>query len=127
MREDVKVDTKAVQLSSRDCPMIGWSRPKAAFGDFVLFKYPDTAGFFAGRVIGRIAKDPDGGRCNGYLVIKQLSINLSFQYERWVDPSWVFESYPAEHVEKEWPTFLGRFFGAMGSRDPSVQRQALNS
>lgn len=107
MRTDITTDNRKVKCSNT---RFTTRKYEAKTGDYIVWSYPDspTQEYFA-KVISRIASAPsiDDENCNGFLRV----INVDFEYdghayERWVNPTWVMEVYPADYDPRELLNFF---------------------
>lgn len=90
---------------------LGYGKWKASPGDYVRFREALTDGGHIvtfGRVLGQIKETERDGLedCAGWLAVAVVADNLTFGYERWVDPSLVIECQPASQVEDFLRAFL---------------------
>lgn len=81
---------------------LGYGKWKASSGDYITTKNGEF-----GRVLGVITNcDADGLDCRGHLVVTILSNDLTFGYERWIDPKDVFTCKDPKHVNNFMTCFL---------------------
>lgn len=93
-RTDIKRDKRIVKCFNSS--LLGYSTYTLKAGDVFLFRYKGDIEHHIARSHGR-AKPLN---CNKYHILaQQLSDNLQFSYERWIDPEDVIEIIPAQHVE----------------------------
>ncbi len=91
MRTDITIDGRQVR-----CPhasTLGYGKWKAQLGDWVSWTQPtdgDHGVNNIGRMIGRVAYDPQG-ECTGWIVVLSLGMEMTTVFERWVRPEWVFQ------------------------------------
>lgn len=93
-----------------------YGRYMARPGDYVRFReaLTDIGSVVSGsvvtfgRVLGQIKSTENDGLkdCAGWLAVAVVADNLTFGYERWVDPAWVIECQPATQVEDFLRAFL---------------------
>lgn len=111
MRYDAIIDKYAVK-----CPnttMLGYNKWKAEFGDIVIWNCTSEKNVIS-RVIGRVhyaPATPDSPEINDYILGATLSKDLTFVYERWINPIDVVQVYDPVRCGTDMVKRMAFFFG----------------
>ena len=85
---------KNVKIFLPNCSTLGFGKYYASPGDLINYKEEyvgGTHGYRLARVIGRIkGTDNCGSQCKGHILVSALEDELTYAYERWIDPKDVF-------------------------------------
>lgn len=124
MRNDVVIDRKQVNVPKAST--LGFGKFRAQFGDMIM--YHDQEATRVGRIIGRVQSAPSIGQdgpLRDHLVVAVFSDDLTFIYERWVDPASVARCWTPQPKHRElWQFMLGDEFK---KRSPDELREWAES
>ncbi len=91
MRTDAQIDRRQVLCKNADCS--GYGKIRAQLGDILRYGYGETGFTHTGRMVGRIhyapAMEGDKEPIRDWILVAELSNDLTHVYERWINPLWV--------------------------------------
>jgi hypothetical protein len=106
MRTDAKIDRYSVTCPNAS--QLGYHKVKAEFGDIVVYRErfqdgndPPRVGRVAGRVHYAPALEPNEEPIEDYLLVIVLADDLSFCFERWINPTDVVSVHSPSHPDRK--------------------------